>query len=59
MNAHGALELGDLVARTLVWLIDKDAESRVQAGYASSSSKRERHTRAKRVSPADESGGAP
>jgi len=50
----------DLVERALVYLMDKDAEFRAQEkGNASISSKLERQPRAKRVSPADKSGGAP
>ena len=56
----GALELADLVERALVYVMDKDADFRAyEKGSASLPAKGERQPGAKRVSPADKSGGAP
>jgi len=56
----GALELADLVERALVYVMDKDADFRAhENGDASSRAKVERRPCAKRVSPADKTGGAP
>jgi len=56
----GALELADLVERALVYVMDKDSDFREhESGDASSRGKVERRPCAKRVSPADKTGGAP
>ena len=56
----GALELADLVERALVYVMDKDADFRAhENGEASIAAKTPRQPRAKRVSPADKSGGDP
>ena len=56
----GALELADLVERALVYVMDKDADFRAhENGDASSRAKVQPRPRAKRVSPADKTGGAP
>ena len=56
----GALELGALVERALTYVMDKDVAFRAQeSGVAASATKSERRQRAKRVSPADKTGGVP
>ena len=56
----GALELGSLVERALVYVMDKDADFRAQElGGAKVGGKVERQGRAKRSPPADKTGGAP
>ena len=56
----GALELADLVERALVYVMDKDADFRAQEKEGTTlRAKGEQRQRAKRVSPADKTGGAP
>ena len=56
----GALELADLVERALVYVMDKDVDFRAEEkGGAILRAKGEQRRRAKRVSPADKTGGAP
>ena len=56
----GALEVADLVERALVYVMDKDVDFRAhENGDASSRAKVQSRPRAKRVSPADKTGGAP
>lgn len=56
----GALELADLVERALVYVMDKDADFRAEEKEGTTlRAKGEQRQRAKRVSPADKTGGAP
>ena len=56
----GALELAGLVEQALVYVMDKDAAFRAHEKHSASvPATIERRPRAKRVSPADKSGGAP
>ena len=56
----GALELADLVERALVYVMDKDADFRVQEkGGSTIPVKGGQRRSVKRVSPADKTGGAP
>jgi hypothetical protein len=56
----GALELGDLVERALIYVMDKDADFRArESGVADAGAKRQPRQVAKRVIPADKAGGAP
>ena len=56
----GALELADLVERALVYVMDRDADFRAQEkGGAALPEKGGQRRSAKRVSPADKTGGAP
>jgi len=56
----GALALADLLERALSYVMDKDAAFRAhEKGGVTSSTKGERRQPAKRVPPADKSGGAP
>ena len=56
----GALALADLVERALSYVMDKDAAFRAhEKGGVTSATKSERQRSAKRVPPADKSGGAP
>ena len=56
----GARALADLVERALSYVMDKDAAFRAhERGGVTSSAKGERRQPAKRVPPADKSGGAP
>jgi hypothetical protein len=56
----GALELADLVERSLVYVMDKDADCREQEKEgAAIPAKGAQRRSVKRVSPADKTGGAP